>query len=295
MVNCAVMSQSMWVALSICALTGRLSVKAGKNRKEAPMNTVASKDGTPIAFDRLGDGPPVILVCGGSVDRMSNAPLADLLAAHFTVYNYDRRGRGDSGDTAHYAIEREFEDIAALIQAAGGSAFLYGTSSGAALALHAAASGLPVAKLALWEPPFILEGSRPRPPADTARVYRELVAQDRRGDAVEYFMAQVVGLPPEFVAFARSQPWWPAQEAIAHTLAYDATVMGDYSLPADVAVSITTPTLVVAGGEDFSWMRETAKALGKTIPNAEVRILEGQQHNVDPTVLAPALVEFFKR
>jgi len=213
------------------------------------MKKVRSKDGTPIAFDQLGEGLPVILVCGGSTDRSANAPLAALLAPHFTVFNYDRRGRGDSGDTAPYAVAREVEDIETLIAEAGGSAFLYGTSSGAALALEAAASGLAITKLALWEPPFILDESR-RPPADTAKTYTELVTAGRRGDAVEYFMAKVVGLPPEFVAQARNAPFWQAQEALAHTLAYDATIMGDYSLPTERAAIVKAPTLVIAHARD---------------------------------------------
>lgn len=257
------------------------------------MNNVTSKDGTKIAFDRLGEGPPVVLVCGGSVDRMSNAALAALLASDFTVYNYDRRGRGDSGDTAPYAIEREVEDIDAVITAAGGSAFLYGTSSGAALALEAAASGLPIKKLALWEAPYVVEG-RPRPPANTAQIYTELVAAGRRGDAAEYFMAEVVGMPAEFVAEARNAPWWAAQEALAHTLAYDATIMGDYSLPTRQAASIKVPTLVMDGGASFGFMGETAQALADAIPQAQRRTLEGQEHNVAPEAMALALTEFFK-
>ena len=257
------------------------------------MNTVTSSDGTIIAFDRLGDGPPVILVCGASTDRMANAPLAELLAQHFTVFNYDRRGRGDSGDTAPYAVEREIEDIDALINEAGGSASVYGTSSGAALALEAAASGLAITKLALWEPPFILDDSRPRPPADTARIYTELVSTGRRGDAVEFFMRQVVGLPAEFVAEARKAPWWPAQEALAHTLAYDATIMGDYSLPSERVASVTTPTLVIAGGASPTWMRDTAQAVADTLPDGRHRTLEGQEHNVAPDAIVPVLEEFF--
>jgi pimeloyl-ACP methyl ester carboxylesterase len=264
------------------------------------VRTIDSRDGTSIAFDQLGQGPTVILVCGGSVDRSSNAPLAEQLAHDFTVINYDRRGRGDSGDTPPYAIEREIEDIETLIAEAGGSAFLYGTSSGAALALEAAAAlgaasgaSSKIAKLALWEPPYIL-GGRPRPPANTAEIYNELVGAGRRGDAVEYFMTKVVGLPLEFAAQARSSPWWPAQEALAHTLAYDATIMGDYSLPAERAASITVPTLVVAGGASWDWMRDTAQALAGTIPNGQYRTLEGQEHNVDAAVLAPVLIEFFK-
>jgi pimeloyl-ACP methyl ester carboxylesterase len=256
------------------------------------MNRVTSRDGTTIAFDRLGDGPPVILVCGGSTDRTANASLAELLAEHFTVFNYDRRGRGDSGDTAPYAVEREVEDIDAVIAAAGGSASVYGTSSGAALALEAAASGLAFTRLALWEPSYIVEG-RPRPPADTARIYTELVAAGRRGDAVEYFMAKVVGLPPEFVTEARKAPWWSAQEALAHTLAYDATIMDDYSLPTERVASITIPTLVLDGGASFPWIRETAQTIADIIPDVQHRTLEGQTHNVASEAIAPVLEEFF--
>ena len=256
------------------------------------MDTVTSQDGTSIAYDRLGVGPPVVLVSGGSTDRMANAGLAAELAGHHTVYNFDRRGRGDSGDSQPYAIEREIEDIAAVIAAAGGSSHLYGTSSGAALAMHAAAAGLPVARLALWEPPYSVNG-RPDLPADTASVYRELVDAGRRGDAVEYFMAKVVGLPPEFVAGARQSPWWPQQEALAHTLAYDATVMGDYTLPVEVAKAIQVPTLIIDGGASFGFMGETADAIARLIPGARRQTLEGQEHNVDPAVLARALIEFF--
>jgi len=256
------------------------------------MDTVRSRDGSTIAFDRMGEGPPLILVCGGSVDRMSNTQLAGLLASDFTAFNYDRRGRGDSGDTPPYAIEREVEDIGALIEEAGGSANLWGSSSGAVLALIAAAGGLPITKLALWEPPFILDEDR-RPPADQVEQYDRMIAEGRRGDAVEYFMSKVVGMPPEFVAGARSQPWWSATEALAHTLAYDARIMGDYSVPTDLAASVKVPTLVIAGGADFPWMRQTAQAVADALPDGQAITLEGQGHDVDPAVLAPALKEFF--
>jgi pimeloyl-ACP methyl ester carboxylesterase len=263
------------------------------DRKERiVMDTVTSRDGTTLAYDRLGDGPPVVLVSGGSVDRTSNAGLAEQLADTHRVYNYDRRGRGDSGDTPPYAIEREVEDIAAVLEVAGGSVHLYGSSSGGGLAMHAAAAGLPVRRLALWEPPYNVNG-RPDLPADTASVYRELVEAGRRGDAAEYFMARVVGMPPEFVAQARQAPWWAQQEAIAHTLAYDATIMGDYTLPVDIAKAITVPTLIVVGGASFGFMRETADALAELIPNAQVVAVEGQAHNVDPAALAPVLKRFF--
>jgi pimeloyl-ACP methyl ester carboxylesterase len=256
------------------------------------METITSKDGTTLAFDRLGEGPPVVLVCGGSVDRMADAAIAQELASDFTVFNYDRRGRGDSGDTLPYAIEREVEDIEAVIEAAGGSANLWGSSSGAALAMIATASGAPVTKLALWEPPFILDPDA-RPPADQVEQYETMIAEGRRGDAAEYFMSNVVGMPPEFVADAKTQPWWAGQEAIAHTLAYDARIMGDYSIPTETASSVKVPTLVLAGGADMPFMRESAQALADTLPDGEVRYLDGQGHNVDPMVLAPALKEFF--
>jgi pimeloyl-ACP methyl ester carboxylesterase len=258
------------------------------------MQKVTSKDGTDIVFDKLGDGPPVILVCGGSVDRMSNAPLAALLSEHFRVFNYDRRGRGESGDTQPYAVEREVEDLDAVISAAGGEACVYGTSSGGVLALEAARTlPMPITKLALWEPPYIPEGY-PRPPADTARTFSELVAAGRRGDAAEFFTAKVVGMPPEFVAQARNAPWWPAQEALAHTLAYDATIMGDYSLPRERVAAVTVPTLVIAGGASPPFMRVTAQALADILPNGQTRTLEGQTHDVAPHAIAPVLVEFFK-
>jgi pimeloyl-ACP methyl ester carboxylesterase len=257
------------------------------------METVTSQDGTTIAFDRLGAGPPVVLVSGGSVDRMSHAALAQELASDLTVLNYDRRGRGPSGDTPPYAIEREIEDIAAVIEAARGEAGIYGSSSGAVLAMAAAEAGLPISKLAMWEPPFMPEGM-PAPPDDQVEQYERMVAEGRRGDAVEYFMSKVVRLPPEFVAGARSQPWWDATEALAHTLAYDARIMADYRVPADRAANVKVPTLVIAGGADMPFMRESAQVLADALPNGEARFLEGQGHDVDPTVLAPVLNDFFR-
>jgi pimeloyl-ACP methyl ester carboxylesterase len=263
------------------------------NDTTSTLSHVTSRDGTKIAFDRLGDGPPVILVSGGSVDRQSNAGVAGLLASDFTAFNYDRRGRGPSGDTPPYAVEREIEDIEAVVAAAGGSAYLYGSSSGAVLALYAAEqlSGK-ITKLALWEPPFILDPAA-RPPADQVEQYNTMLAEGRRGDAAQYFMEKVVRMPAEFVAGARSQPWWAATEALAHTLPYDATIMGDYSLPVDRAAAVAIPTLVLDGGASFGFMGPTADALAKVLPKGQRRTLAGQEHNIDPNVLTPALKEFF--
>jgi pimeloyl-ACP methyl ester carboxylesterase len=256
------------------------------------MRRVVSKDGTPIAFDRSGAGPAVILVCGASTTRAANAPLAALLAPHFTVFNYDRRGRGDSGDTAPYAVEREIEDLDALIKEAGEVASVFGTSSGAILALEAAAHGLAITKLALWEPPFSVDDDGPRRHKEYATRLAELLAAGRRGDAVALFMKQV-GLPPEFVAQARNAPWWSATEDLAHTLAYDAAVMGDSAVPTERVASVTVPTLVLDGGASPAHLRNAARALADVLPRAQHRTLEGQTHAVDPEVLAPVLEAFF--
>jgi pimeloyl-ACP methyl ester carboxylesterase len=253
---------------------------------------VTSKDGTDIAIDRTGAGPAVILVSGGSVDRWSNAGVATHLAVSFTAYNYDRRGRGDSGDTAPYAIEREIEDIAAVLEAAGGSAYLFGSSSGAALALLAASKLPGISMLALWEPPYIVDPAA-RPPADQVEQYETMLAEGRRGDAAQFFMEKVVKMPAEFVASARSMPWWAATEALAHTLPYDARIMGDYSLPIELAKSVKIPTLVLTGSASFPFMHETAKLLVEALPAGRQELLEGQEHNVGPVVLGPALASFF--
>ena len=257
------------------------------------LQTVTSKDGTKIALDVQGSGPAVVLVSGGSVDRGSNAGLADALEADFTVYNYDRRGRGDSGDTLPYAVEREIEDIEAVIGLAGGHAHLYGSSSGAGLALEAAAAGAPVDKLVLWEPPYNLDPAG-RPPADSVEQLDRMIAEGRRGDAATFFMVEMVRLPADFAAFARTQPWWPAQEALAHTLAYDARVMGDYSVPVATAARVRVPTLILTGGASFPFFRPTAEALVAARPDARTAVLEGQRHDVDAAVLGRAMAEFLR-
>ncbi|MBZ0292340.1 MAG: alpha/beta hydrolase [Anaerolineae bacterium] len=260
------------------------------------MQIVTSKDGTTIAYDRLGQGAPIILVDGAMCHRNFGpmGGLAPLLAKHFTVFMYDRRGRGDSGDTLPYAVEREVEDIDALIQEAGGSAFVYGVSSGGALALAAAAQGLAISRLAVYEVPFVVDDSRPDLPPNNAQALDELVSAGHRGDAVEYFMVQMVGMPAEAAAPMRHAPMWPGMEAIAHTLVYDATVMGDFSMPKALLESISVPTLVMNGGETTMQLKNTAKAVAATIPNAQYRVLEGQTHDAAAEVVAPALIEFFQ-
>jgi len=263
------------------------------------MGKVLSSDGTPIAFDRSGKGPPLILVDGALCYRASGpmGPLAALLAPHFTVFTYDRRGRGDSGDTTPYAVEREVEDIEALINEAGGSAFVYGISSGAALALEAANRGLAIEKLALYEAPFIVDGSRPPIPEDYLPQLNQLIASDRRADAVKLFM-NAVGVAAIFVALMRFMPAWSRLKAVAHTLVYDAIIVVDNQrgkpLPAKRWASVMAPALVVIGGKSPGWMRYAMQALAGVLPNAKRHTLEGQTHMVRPKALAPVLVEFFK-
>lgn len=263
------------------------------------MNKVTSRDGTAIAFDRVGEGPALILVGGASTQRKDTTPLAEFLAPrlHRTVYSYDRRGWGDSGDTAPYAVEREIEDIAALIADASGSAYVFGHSSGAVLALEAVRLlGDSITKLALYEPPFIVDDSRPPVPRDYVAHLNELVAAGRRGDALEYMMTRAVGMPSEMVAAMRSDPMWPRLEAVAHTLAYDGTIMGDSMrgnpAPLKRWLSVTTPTLVMDGGESPAFMHNGAQALVDVLPNAQLRTLPGQTHGVAPDVLAAELDQF---
>ncbi|PWU45172.1 hypothetical protein DLJ46_22225 [Micromonospora globispora] len=252
------------------------------------MDSVSSADGTMIAYERSGDGPPIILVGGAFNDRSTTRALATALASDFTAYSYDRRGRGDSGDSGPYAVQREIDDIAALIGAAGGSAYLYGLSSGAILAGYATADGLPVTGLALFEPPFQVGphgGAKP----ELAERLTELVAAGRRGDAVELFLTAAVGLPAEAVAGMRGMPAWSWMEGLAHTLAYDTTVTGDGVLPAARLGAITVPTVVVDSTGSPGWLREAAAATARAIPGATHRNLEGGFHEVPPERLAAEL------
>lgn len=261
------------------------------------METAQSADGTTIAFERTGVGPAVILVGGALSDRSAATNLATGLADALTVVAFDRRGRGDSTDTPPYAVEREIEDVDALIGAVGGSAFVFGHSSGAVLGLRAAAAGLAISKLGVYEPPFIVDGTREPLPADYVAHLAELAASGRRGDAVEYFMTVGVGVPAEVIAQMRRAPMWAGMEALAHTLAYDGRVMGDAMAgsPAPLRrwASLRTPTLVVDGGASPPWMRNAARTLAETLPNASYRTLEGQDHGPASSVLGPVLAAFF--
>jgi pimeloyl-ACP methyl ester carboxylesterase len=257
------------------------------------MKTVTSPDGTKIAFDQLGAGPPLIMLAGAFNDRSTTSPLAEAMQDQFTVLNYDRRGRGESGDTTPYAVEREIEDLAALIAELGGASCVFGYSSGATLALRAAASSLPITRLALYEPPFLVDDSRPAPPADLAEQLATLISLDRRGDAVELYQLQGIGLPQPVVAQIREAPFRPSLEAIAHTLVYDATITGDLSLPDAALSSVTAPTLVLSGGNSWGFLQSGADAAGALLPNGRHLTLAGQTHDIDPAAVAPVLRDFF--
>jgi pimeloyl-ACP methyl ester carboxylesterase len=262
------------------------------------MNRVTSKDGTSIAYERIGTGPAVILVGGGAVDRSENAPLAAELAERFTVYNYDRRGRGDSGDTLPYAVEREIEDIEALIAETGGSAHLYGVSSGGALALEATAAGIAIEKLAVYEVPYSIADDASERWREYVETLEALLAEGRRGDAFALFM-RTAGASEEDIGSARNSPMWPGLEAIAHTLVYEAACLGNGQPPTARLAKITRPTLVATGGVTADshmgdFFNQAAAAIAASIPQAERQTIEGQTHMVDPKALAPVLERFFK-
>jgi pimeloyl-ACP methyl ester carboxylesterase len=261
------------------------------------MDTVNSPDGTRIAYDRQGSGPALVLVDGAMCTRSfgSKPELVTLLAPHFTVYSYDRRGRGDSGDTLPYAVDREIEDIETLVDDGGGSGFLYGHSSGASLAMQAAIGlGGKVRKLAMYEAPY---NDDPKARRDWGQYIRQLtkfLADGRPDDAAALFM-KLVGMPTDQIDGMRNSPGWPSMEAIAPTLAYDHTaILGEHnSVPTELAARVPVPTLVMHGGASLPSTGVTARALSRAMPQAELRTVAGQTHEASPGALAPVLVEFF--
>jgi pimeloyl-ACP methyl ester carboxylesterase len=263
------------------------------------MRTITSKDGTIIAFDQAGTGPALILVGGIFEQRAMDSETAQLaalplLADYFTVVHYDRRGRGDSTDTLPFAVEREIEDIDALIGAAGGQAFLSGISSGAALAFEAArALGSKVKKLAMYEPPYNDDDDARRAWKEFRKQVTQALAEGRRGDAVGLFML-LLGVPADHLAEMHAYPSWPMWEAIAPTIAYDAAALGeDAAVPIGRAADLAVPTLIIDGGASYPFMHTSAAALAQAMPHAQHRTLEGQTHEVEASAIAPALVEFF--
>lgn len=266
------------------------------------MKTVTSKDGTKIAFDQIGSGPTVILVDSALASREICAKLAGLLAKDFTVINYDRRGRGDSTDTQPYAVDREVEDIEALIDNAGGSAFIFGSSSGAVLALEAASKlSSKVKKQALYEPPFIVDDSRAPLPGDFLPRVKDALAQGKRNDALKLFFSIAMGIPGFFIFIMRLMPSWSQSKAVAHTLPYDLAVMagtqGGTPLSKSRWATATMPTLVLTGGKSEAFFHTAGDALAEVLPNAKHKILKDQHHGsavMSPNVIASEMTQFLK-
>lgn len=262
---------------------------------------VVSNDGTPIAYDQVGQGPPLVLVGGAFSYRTfpGLVQLAQLLAKDFTVINYDRRGRGESGNTAPYAAVREVEDLEAVIGTQNERVNVWGLSSGAALALRGAASGLPIRRLALYEPPFLVDDSRRRNPTppDIASRLEAMIAADRRGEAVRYFLTKGMGAPGVIAQMMRFSSAWATFKSLAHTLPYELALISEYSqgkpLSASQFGSVTVPTLVMNGEKSPAQLRNAARAVVGVLINGSHKELKGQSHNVSMKALAPELVAFF--
>lgn len=266
--------------------------------ERCPYETVTSTDGTSIAYETFGQGSPLIAVCGATCDRALMRSTAQALGDHFATVNYDRRGRGDSGDTLPYALDREIEDIAALIEEARGSAHLYGHSSGAGLVLHAVAAGLPVKKFVLHDPPYSPDDESSKADArQFAEGIRSLLAEDKRAEAIDTFY-RGTGMPDEMIEGMRETSMWSGLIALAPTLAYDSAVMGDIenggAVPEDVAARATWPGLVLVGGDSPPFMIDVSQRLADLLPEGSHRVIEGQGHVVAPDVLAPVVAEFLR-
>ncbi len=253
------------------------------------MEKVQSADGTTIAYDRRGEGPALLMVPGAFCDRKSFRSLAACLEPDFSVYLYDRRGRGDSSDAGAYAVEREVEDLEAVVSATGGSAYVFGHSSGAALALEAAAAGVDIRRLAAYEPPYAGEGG---PTPELADDLRRLAASGHRDEAAALFL-RTTGAPPEVIDMIKAGPNWPGMLAIAHTLTYDVTLCNGGVAPVDRLAKIPARTLALAGGAGSGWAVEAAHTIAATVPDASFQILAGQGHGAADEVLAPILRGFF--
>jgi pimeloyl-ACP methyl ester carboxylesterase len=256
------------------------------------METVKSADGTAIAYDQIGQGPVLIVCVGAFCTRHTFAALAEL-TQRFTVVTYDRRGRGDSGDAELFAPEREYEDLAAVAAATGDGEppFVFGHSSGAAIALRAAAAGLPVAGLVAYEAPF-QNDDVPALDVDPADRIRELVGAGRNREAVLFWMADVVRMPAQAVAALNEAPWVTGLEPLARTLPYDLAVTGG-GVPTEELARIDAPVLVMGGNNSPAWFRRSVAEQAAAVPGAQLKMLDDFDHNIPPEVLAPVLVDFF--
>jgi pimeloyl-ACP methyl ester carboxylesterase len=254
------------------------------------MDFVTSTDGTRIAYERSGTGRPIVFATGAFNDHTTCAPVAEQLSDDFTVVTYDRRARGQSGDTRPYAIDREVEDLAALIDLVGGSAAVFGYSSGALLAVYAAAQKVPITALALYEAPFAMDAWRR---TDLAERLDDLVQQGRGGDAVTLFQSEGIGLPPEVVAQIRQSPMFPALEAIAQSTVYDATITAEFAVAPPALASVTVPALVMNGAETWPGLAQAARALAAALPGGRYQeIPGGADHGIPVSATAAAVREF---
>jgi pimeloyl-ACP methyl ester carboxylesterase len=259
------------------------------------MGTLISKDGTNIEYNKIGSGKPLILVDGAfySKDFGPVTKLAPLLAKNYTVFTYDRRAKGESGDTKPYSVEKEIEDIAGLIDLAGGSAFLFGASSGAILALKAVASGLAVPKLALFEPPFVGNPGNKRP-ANAFDLLSDMIAKGNKGEAAAFFLRKVVGVPALMVFLLRLNPDWKKMKANANSLPHELAVCGDFHIPANVISAVRCSTLVIDSIKSTTSLRDAAARVANALPDGLQKSLHGSSHDVAPEILAPELAGFFK-
>jgi pimeloyl-ACP methyl ester carboxylesterase len=263
------------------------------------MHTVTSSDGTRIAYDSYGEGPAVILV-GGALGYRKFAKFEQIAAAlseHCTVINYDRRGRGDSGEAGPVSVQREVDDIAALIDAAGGRASLWGWSSGGAVALRAAAADIGVEKLMVYETPFKTDPDAKYPADDYGQRLERIIATGDRTAAAKHFMRNGVGIPAPIVAVMSLMPMFKRFAVNGHTLMFDYDALGDHNmhgspLRADEWATVTCPTLVAYGAKTAAGLRHASHQLADVLPNATLRELPGQNHNISPSALVPVLAEF---
>lgn len=257
------------------------------------MHKVVSRDGTTIAYAKAGQGPPLVLVGGAFRDHTIFDPIVSLVAPHCTTFAYDRRGRGESGDAPEWSLEREIDDLAAVVAEAGGEAVVFGGSNGAILALEAGLAGVPITRMALMEPPYLhAHPSSPRPPADFAAQLDELLRQERRGEAAEYLLRHQTGFSDEEIAAWKASPMWASNEALAHTLAYDAAVVGVDPVPVERLRGLQVPALMCISDGTSDWLRAAAELAAAALPRSSTVTLPGLWHRVHPEALAPVLVEF---
>ena len=262
---------------------------------KATVEAVTSADETRIALERVGDGAPVVLIGGAYNDRSTMAALAATLAPDFTAVTYDRRGRGDSGNNDRsFDINREFDDLAAVIEQAGGTVSVFGHSSGGVLAIGAVLRGLPIGRLAVYEPSYIPASVRTKPGSDLYQRLVRLIGQDRRDDAVTLFQTEAVGLPAAMVEGMRASDFWSWFTGLAHTLPYDVALHGDYEPPAGRLAGLGIPMLAVDGSQSPQWIRTGTRAVADAVPGGRYVTIEGQDHGVlhHPEALRPVLSTF---